>query len=146
MGCRGWALALTVDDVGYRELADGVVIVHFVFLGYVIVGGFVALRWRWTIWAHGMAGAWAVAIVTLPGLVCPLTIAQNWAMHRAGETPLANGFIDGYVENVLYPARYTLAVQVMVGLTVVASWVLFYWSSRRRRDRLSHRITDLRRA
>lgn len=132
--------------MGYRVLADAIVAVHFVFLGYVVVGGFIALRWRWTIWTHLAAGAWAVAIVTVPGLVCPLTRAQNWAAHRGGEAQYTGGFIDRYVENVLYPARYTPVVQVLVGLAVLTSWALFYRSGRRRRDRLSHRPGDLRRA
>jgi len=36
----------------YHLVVVAVVIVHFVFLGYVIVGGFIALRWRRTIWLH----------------------------------------------------------------------------------------------
>ncbi|HEY1488296.1 MAG TPA: DUF2784 domain-containing protein, partial [Micromonosporaceae bacterium] len=127
--------------MAYRWLADAIVGVHFAFLGYVIVGGFLALRWRRTIWTHLIACAWAVAIVTAPGLLCPLTIAQNWAMHRAGEPQFTGGFIDRYVENVIYPARYTPIVQALVALIVIASWVLAY----RRRDHISHRTSDLRR-
>jgi uncharacterized protein DUF2784 len=128
--------------VGYRWLADAVIAVHFAFLAYVIVGGFVALRWRWTIWTHLAACAWAVAILTVPGLVCPLTTAQNWAADRGGEARYTGGFIDRYIENVIYPARYTPIVQAVVGLAVLISWVLFY----RRRDHVSHRAGGLRRA
>ena len=63
-------------------------------------------------------------------------------MHRAGQPRFTGGFIDRYVENVIYPARYTPIVQVLVALIVIASWVLVY----RRRDHISHRTSDLRRA
>jgi len=111
--------------VGYRAIAGAIVGVHFAFIGYVIVGGFIALRWRKTIWAHLAACAWAVAILTVPRLLCPLTIAQNWAREHAGLAPYAGGFIDHYVENAIYPARFTPIVQTIVGLTVIGSWIWF---------------------
>jgi Protein of Unknown function (DUF2784) len=127
--------------VEYRLLASVVVVVHYGVLGYIVGGGFLALRWRWTIWTHLAACAWGVAIVTVPSLECPLTALQNWAAHRGGEAEYAGGFINRYVENVIYPARFTPAVQLIVGLAVLGSWLLFY----RRRDRDSHRAGDLRR-
>jgi hypothetical protein len=133
--------------VGYRWLAGVVVGVHFVFLGYVLSGGFIALRWRWTIWPHIAASVWAISIVTIPGLVCPLTTAENWARHRAGYASYTGGFINRYIENVLYPARLTPLVQVLVGLSVLTSWFLFVRSRRRpRRDQLSHNPPSIRRA
>ena len=107
-------------------MAQAVVAVHFAFLGYVIAGGFLAWRWRRALWPHLAACAWAVAIVTLPFLVCPLTQAENWARSRGGLQPYVTGFIDHHVEGVLYPAAFTPVVQVAVGLVVVTSWVGLY--------------------
>jgi hypothetical protein len=116
--------------VGYRVLAGAVVAVHFAFLAFVIAGGFIALRWRWTIWAHLAACTWAAAIVAVPGLDCPLTAAQIWALRQAGATPYTGGFVNEYVENVIYPARYTTIVQVFVAFAVAGSWLLFYLKRR----------------
>jgi Protein of Unknown function (DUF2784) len=116
--------------VGYRVLAAVVVAVHFAVLGYIVVGGFIALRWRRTIWAHFAAAAWALAIVTVPSLVCPLTTAENWARERGGYGAYRGGFINRYVENVIYPASLTPFVQALVAIAVLTSWFLVYRSRR----------------
>jgi len=36
----------------YRLLADATVVVHLLFVTYVVIGGFLAWRWRRTIVAH----------------------------------------------------------------------------------------------
>ncbi|MDT5229767.1 MAG: hypothetical protein QOI39_267, partial [Mycobacterium sp.] len=36
----------------YHVVVVVAVVLHFAFLCYVVVGGFVALRWRRTIWLH----------------------------------------------------------------------------------------------
>jgi hypothetical protein len=109
--------------MAYRVLVAAVVGVHFAYLAFVVIGGFLAWRWRRVIWVHVAAVAWGLAIVAVPGLLCPLTTAENWARHRAG-MPFANGgFINQYVENVIYPARYTPIVQVVIGSAVAVSWI-----------------------
>jgi hypothetical protein len=109
--------------MAYRVLAMAVVVVHFAFLGYVVFGGFLAWRWPRAIWPHLAAVAWAVALVGLR-LDCPLTYLQDWARQQAGQPKLGRGFIDQYVEGVLYPARYTVAVQVLVAAAVTGSWLM----------------------
>jgi hypothetical protein len=116
--------------VGYRLLADVVVAIHFAFLAFVVIGGFLALRRPWVIWAHLAAAGWALAIVVVPGLECPLTYAENWARARAGLGTYGGGFIDRYVENVLYPARFTPLVQALVAASVLTSWYLVIRSRR----------------
>jgi hypothetical protein len=123
--------------VGYRALVIAVVALHYAFLGYVVVGGFLALAWRWTIWAHIAACAWGVAIVAVPTLQCPLTAAEVWARHRAGMPVYGGGFIDHYVINVLYPAGWTTLVQVLCGLVVAASWVTVHRIRRNRTAEVS---------
>ena len=47
------------------------------------------------------------------------------------------GFIDHYLENVVYPERYTGAVQVLAAVAVLVSWVVL--AVRRRRSWRSRR-------
>jgi Protein of Unknown function (DUF2784) len=42
----------------YHFVVVAVVVVHFAFLGYLIVGGFIALRWHRTIWLHVPTVPW----------------------------------------------------------------------------------------
>ncbi|HWT47945.1 MAG TPA: DUF2784 family protein, partial [Mycobacterium sp.] len=36
----------------YETVLGLIVAVHFAFIGYVVTGGFLALRWRRTMWLH----------------------------------------------------------------------------------------------
>ncbi len=118
--------------MGYRLLVTTILAVHFAFLGYVVLGGLLAIRWPRMFWPHLAAAAWGLLVVTFP-VVCPLTWAESWARQRAGEAALTEGFIDRYIEGVIYPARYTRLIDVLVGLVVVGSWLLAYrrWRSAR---------------
>jgi hypothetical protein len=98
------------------------VAVHFAVLGYVLAGGFLAWRWRWALYLHVPLVVWAVLIIAVPWLDCPLTLAENAFRGWAG-MPAVHGFIDHYVTGVLYPERYLLVVQLLVGLSVLVSWV-----------------------
>jgi len=115
----------------FETLAYAVVVTHFAFLAFVLFGGFVAVRARWVRWTHLAAVAWAVAIVTVPGLLCPLTVAEDWARRHAGLASYRGGFVDRYVEGVLYPARDTPYVQAGVAVLVLGSWLL-WWRARPR--------------
>ena len=112
---------------------------HFAFLAYLVVGGFLALRWPRSIWLHVPMVIWGVGIVTLR-YDCPLTWLEQRARERAGMAPLPEGFIDHYVTGVLYPARYVGLFQVAVFLIVVASWTAYVAARRRAtRSRLLNR-------
>jgi hypothetical protein len=124
--------------MGYRFLVTAILAVHFAFLAYVVAGGFLAIRWRRLFWPHLAAAAWGLLVILVP-VICPLTWAENWARRRAGEHALTKGFIDRYVEGVIYPARYTRLVDVLVGLVVLISWLLVYrrWRASRKTSELS---------
>lgn len=109
---------------GYQLLAQIVVAAHFLFLGYLTVGGFLAwpARWRWTALAHVPVVGWGICIVTV-GQECPLTYLENWARRQAGQRSLAHGFVDTYLTGVIYPARYLTEVRLLVGLVIAVSWV-----------------------
>src|ERR1700761_6873982 len=88
--------------------------IHFAFLIYLLIGGFIAVRWRRTIWAHLVAILWAAASITLhPD--CPLTHLEQWARHHAGMSALPSaGFIAHYLTGVVYPASCANLVEALV--------------------------------
>ncbi|MEV8512911.1 DUF2784 domain-containing protein [Dactylosporangium sp. NPDC051484] len=116
----------------YAALATTVLVLHFCFLAYVVLGGFLVWRWPKAFWPHLAAAAWGLAVVTLP-LNCPLTAAEHWARRRAGQSVSDRGFIDTYIQNVLYPARYTHLLQVLVGVIVIGSYAVAFVRHRHRR-------------
>ena len=106
----------------YRGLAFAVAGLHFAFVLYVALGGLVALRRPWTVGLHLAAVAWGV-LVLVASVRCPLTSAEDWLRARGGLPRLPGGFIDRYVEGVIYPARFTPLVQALVATVTVACWI-----------------------
>ncbi|MFE3293185.1 DUF2784 domain-containing protein [Rhodococcus sp. NPDC059234] len=101
------------------------VTVHFAFIGYVVIGGFLAWRWRRTIVLHVFAVVWGFGSV-LVGYDCPLTNLENWARGMAGRPPLPpSGFIAHYITGVLYPVDAVNLVRLLVAALVLGSWMGF---------------------
>lgn len=117
----------------YASLGSVAMTVHFLFLVYLALGGFLAWRWRRTLWAHLAVAAWGILSVTV-GLTCPLTVVEDWARRKAGGPGLTTGFIDQYLTGVIYPRQYLLLVQSLVALCVAVSWAGLYLRTRRASD------------
>ncbi len=102
----------------YRMLADAVVLAHALFVGFVVLGGFLVWRWGWLVWAHVPAAVWGAAI-EYGGWVCPLTPLEKTFRARAGLAGYGGGFVEHYVIPLLYPADLTAPKQVVLGTLVV---------------------------
>lgn len=114
-----------VPELAVRVAADFIVACHVAFVGFVMLGGFLTLRWRWLIWLHVPAVAWAAA-VELGGWLCPLTPLENYLRLHSGVTAYRGDFIEHYIVPLLYPARLTRASQVLLGtLVLVVNGVLY---------------------
>lgn len=109
----------------WRALADLVLLIHFAFVVFVIVGGFFVSRWRWLPWVHLPAAAWGIAI-ELGGGICPLTPLENWLRQRSGEAGYTGGFLEHYLGQVIYPAGLTPEFQIYLGLGVLLINLIAY--------------------
>jgi hypothetical protein len=98
----------------YRALADAVVIVHSLFVAFVVLGGFLVWRWRRVAWVHLPAAAWGTAI-EFGGWICPLTPLENALRVRAGLAGYSGGFVEHHVIAWLYPVGLTPPKQVLLG-------------------------------
>lgn len=98
----------------YRALADLVLVVHLAFVLFVVLGGLLVVRWPWLAWLHIPAAIWGVAI-EYTGWICPLTPLENSLRVKGGEAGYAGGFIQHYIQPVLYPAGLTRSTQVVLG-------------------------------
>jgi len=98
----------------YRALADAVVIVHSLFVAFVVLGGFLVWRWRRVAWVHLPAAAWGTAI-EFGGWICPLTPLENALRVHAGLAGYSGGFVEHHVIAWLYPIGLTPPKQVLLG-------------------------------
>ena len=110
----------------FQALADLVLVVHFGFIVFALLGALLALRWPSVLWAHAPAAVWAVAI-ELGGWICPLTPLENRLRSAGGAAGYPGGFIEHYLLPVIYPPGLTREVQIVLGLALFAINVLVYW-------------------
>ena len=116
----------------HRVLADIVVIVHFGFVVFVVVGGLIALRWPRVLWLHVPSVLYSVWIVMF-SITCPLTPLERTLRERGGEGRYQESFIERYVEGVLYPGDMLRQAQAAGALVIVASWAALVVRRRRAR-------------
>jgi polyferredoxin len=118
-------------------LADAVLVLHasiavFVVGGLLLVVAGNLARWAWVnkAWFR-VAHLAAIGIVVAEswfGLVCPLTTLEMWLRSRAGEPPYGGGFIEHWLQQLLYysaPPWMFVAAYTLFGLLVLATWWYF---------------------
>ena len=104
--------------MGYRALADAVVVLHLGFVLFVVLGALLAFRWPRVIWLHLPAACWG-AWIEFSGRVCPLTPLENRLRNLGGDEAYAGDFVTQYLLPILYPPGLTLEIQVLLGVLVV---------------------------
>ncbi len=120
----------------YRLTADLVVLVHLVFIVFVPVGALLAWRRPSLVRLHAPSVVWAVATVAV-GLPCPLTSLEKLLHRSAGEAAYGGGFVDHYLEGVLYPEALTPLLQAMGAVAIAVGYARLHHSRRRTASRLS---------
>lgn len=118
----------------YKLAADALVVVHLLFILFVVAGGLLLVRRRWIAWLHLPAAVWGV-LIEWRGWVCPLTPLENRMRELAGQAGYREGFIEHYLLPAIYPAGLTTGVQAILGgiVIVVNAAVYGYLLSRTRR-------------
>jgi hypothetical protein len=115
----------------YRVFADLLAFLHLAFVGYVLLGGLLAFRWRWTAWVHVPAACWG-AWIEFVGWVCPLTPLENRMRAAAGDDGYAGGFVEHYLIPLIYPGELTRDIQIGLGvLVLVVNLVIYFFVWRR---------------
>ena len=109
----------------YRILADALVVVHLLFIVFVLLGGLFVIKWRYVSLVHIPAALWA-AWVEFQVWVCPLTPLENWFRQKAGMEGYTKSFIDQYLVPVIYPAALNREWQMILGTIVVILNVTIY--------------------
>ena len=112
--------------MSYRLMADIVVVTHFAFTIFVLLGGILAIWWRKVVWLHIPAAVWG-ALIEFAGWICPLTPLENRLRVKGGEAGYPGGFVEEYVLPVIYPAGLTREIQIILGILVITVNLVIYW-------------------
>ena len=116
-----------------RIAADSVLLLHFSFILFVLLGALLQLRWPRAIWAHLAAVAWGIYI-EVSGGICPLTWLENDFRRQAGQTGYADSFVEHYLLPLIYPAGLTRELQwLFAALVLLLNLALYGWLFWRRR-------------
>ncbi len=108
------------------------VIIHLAYATFVLVGFILILagalfRWRWIRnpvfrWVHLVCIA-LVAVEAVVGLICPLTLLENWLLVGSGQAGYERTFIGQLIYDLLYydfPAWvFTVAYVSLAALTAL---------------------------
>ena len=128
----------------YRILADALVVIHFLWILFMLIGFFMTL-WavigrrlfrrcrrfldRWVFRTVHLCGILFVVAVAALGRYCPLTIWEYQLRLRYDPDLIYPGdFIARYVERLVYPSVPPWAIfipTVFVGVFTLAAFVLF---------------------
>jgi hypothetical protein len=117
--------AVGENEMLLRLAADAVVVVHLLFILFVLGGGLLVLRWPRLALLHLPAAAWGVAVELLH-LYCPLTPLENQLRQAAGQAGYDGGFVEHYLIPLIYPAGLTPQIQLWLGAVVLAINVPVY--------------------
>jgi hypothetical protein len=115
----------------YRLAADGLLLLHLLFIVFVMAGGLV-VRWKPAVaWMHAPAAIWGM-LIEFVGWICPLTPLENHFRELSGAQGYSGGFIDHYLLPLIYPDWLTVRNQyVLGGLALGVNGAIYYWLWRR---------------
>ncbi len=106
-------------------IADLIMILHFGFIIFVVVGGLAVARWSWIAFLHLPAVVWGV-LIELLNWTCPLTPLEASYRYAAGQAGFGDGFIEHYLMPLIYPSGLTRSVQFTIAAVVLGANVFVY--------------------
>ena len=124
------------NSLFYRIAADGVLVFHWSFVLFVVLGlvlilaggarGWSWVRNPWFRWFH-LAAIGIVVLQSWLGIVCPLTNLEMLLRERAGDAVYQGSFIAHWMRQLLYfdvPNWVFAIIYTAFALLVIGSWVL----------------------
>lgn len=123
-----------MNPANWLALADGVLVVHALFVAFVVLGlamivignwcGFAFVNRLWFRLLH-LAAILAVVLESWFGIDCPLTLLENHLRWRAGVEGYPSSFIEYWVGGLIF---YDLPAMVFTLVyTTFAALVAFTW-------------------
>lgn len=121
--------------MSYRILADAIIVVHFLFILFMLLGFLLttyALAFRqkfinwWLFRSLHLLGIFYVSSLSILGKYCPLTILENELRLRHEVSSVYSGsFIVHYLEKLIYPDVNPLVIQIPTVFLAIFTIVVF---------------------
>ena len=109
----------------YELAADLILIVHFIFIIFVVFGALLFFVVKKIVFIHIPALIWG-SYIELTHSICPLTYLENWFLDKANLTIYSEGFIQNYIVPIVYPADLTKDLQIYLGITLIVINIIIY--------------------
>ena len=102
----------------YEFLATLSLIIHFIFIIFVIFGGLLFFIKPWTLYFHIPAFIYG-AYMEFTQSICPLTYLENYFLTKANLANYSTSFIQNYLYAIIYPINLTKQIQISLGITLL---------------------------
>ena len=107
-------------------LTDLVVVIHALFIIFVLFGGLVVLKWHQVMWIHIPCVLWGAAIEFF-SWVCPLTYLEIYLREIGNANSYDDSFVQHYLLPVIYPSGLTTDIQFLLGVIVITINLIIYF-------------------
>ena len=109
----------------YEIAANLILIVHFIFILFVIFGALLLFASTKIIFVHVPAIIWG-SYIELTNSICPLTYLENWLLQKANLTTYSDSFIQNYLVPIVYPVNLTKEIQLYLGIALIVINIVIY--------------------
>ena len=109
----------------YEFLANLTLLVHLIFIFFVIFGGLLFFWKPKIVYIHVPALVWG-SYVELTNTVCPLTYLENWFLKLSNASTYSNNFIQNHLLSIIYPTKFTHDIQILLGLILIFINLIIY--------------------
>jgi hypothetical protein len=108
----------------YLLAADIVVLLHFLWIVFLIFGAFIGRKYKWVKIVH-IVGVIFALFIQVFGWYCPLTHIETWLRRMHDPTQSYTGsYIVYYVERIVYIGLSPNVILIMtIFLTLVSAWI-----------------------
>ncbi|HEX7047305.1 MAG TPA: DUF2784 domain-containing protein [Gammaproteobacteria bacterium] len=111
--------------MSYSLLANVVLVIHFLFIVFVVFGGLLVFWKPWLAAVHVPVALYGVLIEWV-GWICPLTPLEKRLREKAGQDSYEGGFVEEYLLPLIYPEGFTRNVVIVLGCAVLAINLAIY--------------------
>jgi Protein of Unknown function (DUF2784) len=108
-----------------RLAAELVLLVHFGFVAFAVLGGFLGILNRSWLWLHAPVVVWS-SVVNLAAWTCPLTPLEQFLRRQAGQAGYTGGFVQHYIGPLVYPRGMPRRLELVAAFSIVAGNSVVY--------------------
>jgi len=109
----------------YEFLASFTLILHFLFIVFVIFGGLLFFVKKWMILIHLPTLIYGI-YVELSQSICPITYLENFLLQKANLATYSTSFIKNYLFPIIYPVNLTKGIQINLAISLIVLNAVIY--------------------